>query len=129
MQIVAGESAANPAVPTVFPTKALSIFDNRGLARKIPNAGIANFSISRFEPIAFEFSSILASSPSSIFPFPLKRTLILGWTLFLLKHAVVLDGMANPYDGNKCVAAKIAKNLNLSMRMVISLMMTYNYTA
>ena len=47
--MVAGDSAASPAEPTVFPTKALSMFDNRGLHKNIPKAGMANPSILRLE--------------------------------------------------------------------------------
>ena len=35
--------------PTVRPTNALSIFDNSGLVKYIPNAGMANLSICRFD--------------------------------------------------------------------------------
>ena len=46
---MAGDSAANPMAPTVRPTNALSIFDNSGLVKYIPNAGMANLSICRFD--------------------------------------------------------------------------------
>lgn len=49
MQIVAEESAARPEVPTVRPTKALSMLDRRGEHKKIPKAGMANESSSRLE--------------------------------------------------------------------------------
>ena len=56
---MAGDKAAKPVVPTVRPTKALSIFDNKGLAIKIPNAGRANFNISRFELLELERDDLL----------------------------------------------------------------------
>ena len=56
---MAGDKAAKPVVPTVRPTKALSIFDNKGLAIKIPNAGRANFNISRFELLELERDELL----------------------------------------------------------------------
>ena len=56
---MAGDKAAKPVVPTVRPTKALSIFDNNGLAIKIPNAGRANFNISRFELLELERDDLL----------------------------------------------------------------------
>lgn len=43
--MVAGDNAANPTVPAVLPTNALSIFDNNGADRNIPSAGNANFNI------------------------------------------------------------------------------------
>ena len=47
--MVAGDRAARPCVPTVLPTKALSILDKRGLERYIPNAGKAKPSMLRFD--------------------------------------------------------------------------------
>ena len=38
MHIVAGESAASPLVPTVLPTKALSILESKGFARNQLNS-------------------------------------------------------------------------------------------
>ena len=49
MQMVAGDRAARPCVPTVLPTKALSMLDKRGLERYIPNAGKAKPSMLRFD--------------------------------------------------------------------------------
>ena len=46
---MAGDNAANPMAPTVRPTNALSILDNSGLVKYIPNAGMANLSICRFD--------------------------------------------------------------------------------
>eukprot|EP00984_Skeletonema_dohrnii_P016561 scaffold7399_cov87-Skeletonema_dohrnii-CCMP3373.AAC.2 len=58
MHSVAGDSAASPALPTVLPTKELSIFDSNGCIRYMPSAGTANLSICRLdESDAFSFSS------------------------------------------------------------------------
>jgi len=55
--MVAGDKAAKPCVPTVFPMKALSMLDRSGLQRKMPRAGSAKPSILRLE--AFTGAALL----------------------------------------------------------------------
>ena len=56
--MVAGDRAANPTVPTVFPTNALSILDKSGLHRNIPKAGMAKPNILRLEDVALGFVDV-----------------------------------------------------------------------
>ena len=101
VQMVAGDRAANPLVPTVFPTKALSMFDSNGFERKIPRAGTANFSIWRFDPVVFivDISEVsttgLASESVSIVSLNKKGRLCVR---------VVLVWTENPFDCNSSVA-------------------------
>ncbi len=57
MHMMAGESAASPAVPTVFPTNALSMLERSGLARKMPRAGRAKVSMFRLDAVEVPFFS------------------------------------------------------------------------
>ena len=65
--MVAGDRAARPEVPTVRPTKALSMLDRRGAERNIPSAGIANVNIPRFDVVDADIVSVFVLSLSSFF--------------------------------------------------------------